>query len=61
MGIVGNKYTIITGERRANKTAGKSTHRWEDNIETDEKLGVKMWIGFSWIRIGLNDMILRTS
>jgi hypothetical protein len=35
-------------------------NKWKDNIKKYEKCGVKMWIGFSWFKTGLNGTIMRT-
>jgi hypothetical protein len=38
---------------------GRPRRRWEDNIKIHFKnLGVKMWIGFIWLRIGTGGGLL---
>jgi hypothetical protein len=34
------------------------TRKWENNIKTDLKRGVRMWTAFNQLRIGSNDELL---
>jgi hypothetical protein len=59
MGEMRNAYKILVGKPEGKRPLGRSRHRWADNIKIDlREIGFRMWIGFIWIRIGTDDVLL---
>jgi hypothetical protein len=58
MGEVRSAYNILVG-RPEGRPLGRPRHRWEDNIKMDPgEIGLGMWIGFIWLRIGTGSELL---
>jgi hypothetical protein len=53
MGEVRGAYNILVGKPEGRRPLGRPRCRWEDNIKMDlGEIGLEMWIGFIWLRIG---------
>jgi hypothetical protein len=53
MGEVRNAYKILLGKPEGKRPYGKLRLIWEDNIKIDIwEIGLRVWIGFIWLRIG---------
>jgi len=51
---------ILVGKPEGLRPPGRHRHRWEDNITVDlQEVGVGVWIGSSWLRIGTGGSHLR--
>jgi hypothetical protein len=49
-------YRVLVGKPERRRPLGRPRHRWEDNFKVDlQELGVGIWIGSSWLRIGTGD------
>jgi hypothetical protein len=47
------------GRKEGRKSLGKFRRRWKAVIETGlQKLGVRVWTGFIWLRIGFSSWLL---
>jgi hypothetical protein len=59
MGEVRGAYNILVGKREGRRPLGRRRHKWEDNIKIDQReVGLGLWIGFIWLRIGLGGGLL---
>jgi hypothetical protein len=46
-------YKVLVGKSDSKRTLGRSRHSWEDNLKIDlQEVGVGVWPGSSWPRIG---------
>jgi len=46
-------YRVLVGKPWGKRPLGRPRHRWEDNIKMYlQELGVGVWTGSSWLRIG---------
>jgi hypothetical protein len=53
MGEVRGAYNILVGRPEGRRPLGRPRRTWEDNIKMDlREMGLAMWIGFVWLRIG---------
>jgi len=53
---MGKRAAVGKTEKR---TVGRSRRRWENNIKMDLKIiGLVVWAGFIWFRIGANGGLL---
>ena len=49
-------YFIFVGNPEGQGPLGRPSRRWEDNIKMDlQEVGVLVWTGSSWLRIGTGD------
>jgi len=49
-------YRVLVGKPEGKRPLGRPRRRWEDNIIMDLKeLGVGVWTGLIWLRIGTGD------
>jgi hypothetical protein len=61
MGEVRGAYNILVGKPEGRRPLGRPRRRWEDNIKMDlREMGLGMWIGFIWLRIGIGGELLCT-
>jgi hypothetical protein len=52
-------YKILVGRHEGRRPLGRPRRRWEDNIKMDlREIGLGMWIGFIWLRIGTGGGLL---
>jgi hypothetical protein len=59
MGEVRGAYNILVGKPEGSRPLGRPRCRWEDNIKMDlGEIGLGMWIGFIWLRIGAGGELL---
>jgi hypothetical protein len=59
MGEVRGAYNILIGMPEGRRPLGRPRRRWEDNIKMDlREIGLGMWIGFIWLRIGTGGGLL---
>jgi hypothetical protein len=59
MGEVRGAYNILVGRPEGRRSLGRPRCRWEDNIKMDlREMGLGMWIGFIWLRIGTGGGLL---
>jgi hypothetical protein len=50
---------ICIGKPEGRRPLGRPRRRWEDNIKMDlREIGLGMWIGFIWLRIGTGGGLL---
>jgi hypothetical protein len=48
-----NEYKIMIRKLEEKRPLGRPRRRREDNIKMDLKeIGWKLWIGFTWLRVG---------
>jgi len=46
-------YRVLVGKPEGKRQFGRPRCRWEDNIKMDlQEVGVGVWTGSSWLRIG---------
>jgi hypothetical protein len=56
MGQERKVYKILVGKTEGKRPLGRQRRRWEEGIRTDlRKIG---WIGFDWLRIGTDSLML---
>jgi hypothetical protein len=49
---------VVVGKSEGKRHLGRPRLRWEDNFNIDVKhVGMKVWIGFIWLRIGTSDRL----
>jgi hypothetical protein len=48
----------FVGETERERTLGKSTHMWQDNIKMDLKFCLRVYTGFIWLRKGWSCVFL---
>jgi hypothetical protein len=54
-----NTYTVLLGKPKGKRPLGRPSHRCEDNIKMDlTETGLRVWMGFIWIRIGTDGGLL---
>jgi hypothetical protein len=59
MGEERNVYRVLMGKPEGNRPLGRPRRRWEDGIRMDLKeIGLGVWIGSSWLRIGAGGGLL---
>jgi hypothetical protein len=59
MEVVRGAYNILVGRPEGMRPLGRPRRRWEDNIRMDQReIGLGMWIGFIWLRIGTDGGLL---
>jgi hypothetical protein len=52
---------ILVGRPEGRIPLGRPRRRWDDNIKMDlREIGLGMWIGFIWPRIGTGSGLLQT-
>jgi hypothetical protein len=53
-------YKVLVGNPEGKRPLGRPRCRWEDRIRMDlSEIGLGVWIGFDWLRIGTGDGLLR--
>jgi hypothetical protein len=53
MGESGGVYMVLVGKPEGKRQLGRPRRRWEDNIKMDLlEVGVGLWTGSIWLRIG---------
>jgi hypothetical protein len=58
MGEMRYSYKILVGKPEGKRSFGRPRWRWENNITMDlGKLGLGVWTGFNWLRIGTSDRL----
>jgi hypothetical protein len=58
-GEMRNAYKMLVEKPEGKRCLRRPRHRWEDNIKTQLKeIGIGLWIGFIWLRIGTSDELL---
>jgi len=61
MGEERGVYGVLVGRPECKRLLGRPRHMWEDNIKTYvREIGISGRTGFSWLRIGSSDWLLRT-
>jgi hypothetical protein len=59
MGEERNVYRVLVGKPEGKRTLGRPRRRWEDGIGIDLRgIGLGVWIGFDWLRIGTDGRLL---
>jgi hypothetical protein len=59
MGELRGAYKILVGRPEGRRPLGRPRRRREDNIKMDlREMGLGMWIGFIWLRIGTGGGLL---
>jgi hypothetical protein len=59
MGEMRYAYNILVGRPEGRRPLGRPRCKWEDNIKMDlREIGLGMWIGFIWLRIGTRGGLL---
>jgi hypothetical protein len=59
LGDIRNAFSRKNGWKEGRKYPGKSRRRWKAVIQTGlQKLGVRLWAGFIWLRIGFSSWLL---
>jgi hypothetical protein len=59
MGEERNVYKVLMGKAEGRRPLGRPRHRWEDGIRIDlMEIGLGVWIGFIWLRIGIGGGLL---
>jgi hypothetical protein len=59
MGEVRGAYNILVARPDGRRPLGRPRRKWEDNIKMElGEIGLRMWIGFIWLRIGIDDELL---
>jgi hypothetical protein len=52
-------YNVLVGMSEGKRPLGRPRRRWEDVIRMDlTKIGLGVWIGFDWLRIGTGGGLL---
>jgi hypothetical protein len=52
-------YKVLVGKPEGKRPLGRPRHRWEDGIRMDlTEIGLGVWIGFDWLRIGTGGGLL---
>jgi hypothetical protein len=58
IGAMRNTYKVLVGKLEGKESLGRLRLRWKHNIKIAfEKLGVRMWTGFMWFRVGTSNML----
>jgi hypothetical protein len=53
MGEERKLYNVLVGKPEGKRPLGRPMRRWGDGIRMDlRELGLGVWIGFDWLRIG---------
>jgi hypothetical protein len=59
MGKKRNTYRVLVGKPKGQVPLGRPRHRWDDNVQMGlREIGLGVWIGFIWLRIGVSGGIL---
>jgi hypothetical protein len=59
MGEERKLYTVLVGKSEGKRPLGRPRRRWEDGIRMDlTAIGLGVWIGFDWLRIGTFSRLL---
>jgi hypothetical protein len=48
----------MAGKAEGNRTLGRPTHKYEDNIEMDFRQDEVVWTGLIWAEIGTSGRVL---
>jgi hypothetical protein len=52
-------YKVLVGKHEGKRPLGRPRSRWEDEIRMDlREIGLGVWIGFDWLRIGTGGGLL---
>jgi hypothetical protein len=52
-------YKVLVGKPEGKRPPGRPRSRWEDGIRKDlREIGLGVWIGFDWLRIGAGGGLL---
>jgi hypothetical protein len=58
-GAMRSVHRIMAGNPRGKRPLRRPRHRREDNFKIDlAELGLGVWIGFIWLRMGTGDKLL---
>jgi hypothetical protein len=53
---------ISVGKPEGKRSLGRPRYRWEDIMKMDiRKYGLRVWVGFIWLRIVTGGRLLRTN
>jgi hypothetical protein len=56
---VRNAFKVLVGKPEGNRPLGRPRRRWKDNFMLDLRdVGFGVWIGFIWLRIGIDGWLL---
>jgi hypothetical protein len=59
MGEEKKVYKVLVGMPEGKRPLGRPRRRWEDGIRMDlREIGLGVWIGFDWLRIGTGGGLL---
>jgi hypothetical protein len=59
MGEERKLYKVLVGKPEGKRPLGRPRRRWEDGIRMDlREIGLEVWIGFYWLRIGSGGWVL---
>jgi hypothetical protein len=59
MGEETKLYKVLVGKPEGKRPLGRPRRRWEDGIRMDlREIGLGVWIGLYWIRIGTGGRLL---
>jgi hypothetical protein len=59
MGEERKVYKVSVGKPEGRRPLGRPRRRWEDGIRMDlREIGLGVWIGFDWLRIGAGGGLL---
>jgi hypothetical protein len=59
MGEERKLYKVLVGKPERKRPFGRPRRRWEDGIRMNIKeIGLGVWIGFDWLRIGTGGGLL---
>jgi hypothetical protein len=59
MGEERKLYKVLVGKPEGKIPLGRPRRRWENGIRMDlTEIGLGVWIGFDWFRIGTGDGLL---
>jgi hypothetical protein len=55
IGVRRGMYRVLVGKPEGKRPKGRTTCKWEDNIEMDlQEVGCGVWTGLGWLRIDRN-------
>jgi hypothetical protein len=59
MGEERKGYKVLVGKPEGKRPLGRPRRRWEDGVRMDvREIGLGVWIGFDWLRIGTGGGLL---
>jgi hypothetical protein len=61
MGERRDVYRVLLGKPEGKRPLGRPRRRWENNIKMDlQEVGVGVWTGSRWLRIGTGGRLFET-